>query len=90
MSDFSSYSHFHPTHGPGSHEKPAEENLRDTPPKVAVQYVGRPNIVEVPKRDLEDIVHNLRQITTSLDIEDAQLESDIEDAASRLASFLPG
>jgi hypothetical protein len=63
---------------------------READAKIAVQYVGRPNIVEVPKRELEDIIHNLRNLTLALDIEDAQLESDIEDAANRLASFLPG
>jgi hypothetical protein len=87
MSEFSKNSAF----DRGEHESVQEFATRlNAKHDFPVQHVGRPNIVEVPKKDLEDIIHNLRNLTLALDIEDAQLESDIEDAAERLASFLPG
>jgi hypothetical protein len=86
MSDFSSYSHFHPTHTAGSHERTAEENLRQQ--AIPVRHVGQANIVEIPLKSLEEWTAEIEFIVS--DMQDTSDQASLGSILDEMRSYFKG
>lgn len=65
----------------------ARRRTEDSPSKTSRVKTG---MVEVPRKDLEDIVHELRTAGVEFDFEDPFVAEHFETLADRLASYFRG